>query len=142
MVVGPPSITNFATVKEVDERSSLILRCEADIPKLQSAVQTVTFQWRTFAKGGIEILLLNSNDRMIIESHKDPNRSHFFYGTLRLNPVLREDSGQYTCRTNGSLGTSNFSTNGIRVNVKCNDVIFRCHVLLIILYVSFHFSCV
>ena len=141
MLIGPPSITNFATVREVDERSSLKLRCEADITKLQSTMQTVNFQWATIGKDGNEILLSNKSGRMAIESHKDPNRSHFFYGTLQFNPVFREDSGLYTCRTKGSVGTSNFSTNGISVNVKCNDVIYRYHVLLIILNVAFHFSC-
>ena len=143
MLIGPPSITNFATSKEVDERSSLKLRCEADIPylRLQSTTQTVTFRWAMFGQDGNEIILSNSTDRVTIESHRDPNRSHFFYCTLQINPVFRVDSGRYTCRTNDSAGISNFSTNAISVNVKCNNVIYRCHVLLIILCVSLHFSC-
>ena len=56
MLIGPPSINKFATVKEVDERSSVKLRCEADIPKLQSTTQTFTFQWETFEKDGNEII--------------------------------------------------------------------------------------
>ena len=140
ILIGPPSITNFTTVKEVDERSTLRLRCEADIPKLQATTQTVSFQWATFGEDGNEMILSNTNDRVTIANHKDPNRSYFFYGTLQLKPLFRVDSGRYNCRISGSVGTSNFSANGIRVNVKCNNVIPHCHVLLIILYVSFYFS--
>ena len=140
ILIGPPSITNFTTVKEVDEGSTLKLKCEAYIPKLQNTTQTANIQWAKLEHGGNRIILSNSSYRVTIASHKDSNLSHFFYGILQFNPVFREDSGRYTCRINGSVGSS-FSTNGITVNVKCNNVISRCQLLLIILYVSFHFSC-
>ena len=111
--VGPPAISNFTTTKQLDEGGSLELRCETRIPKLQSIDQTVSFQW---AKDGQEIL---TRDRMTTAVHQDPNRLNFFYGTFRLSPASRSDSGTYTCRISSSVGTSKYSSDGVSVNVKC-----------------------
>ena len=89
------------------------------MPNLQSIDQTVIFQWAKYGKDGKKIPILGNDGRKMTASYQDPNRLHFFYGTLQLNPVSRLDSGSYTCRISGSVGTSRYSSDSIKVNVKC-----------------------
>ena len=117
--VGPPSITNFWTTRQVDEGGSLDLRCEAQLPKLQRINQTISFQWAKYGQDTKDIFPLG---RMTTAVHQDQN---FFYGTLRLSPASRSDSGSYTCRIRSSVGTSRYSSDSVSVNVKCN-VITHC----------------
>ena len=121
---------DFNTVLQVDEGSSVKLRCEAHIPRLQYVNQTVNFQWVRHGEDGkgMPISGTDNNDRVTTASFKDINRSHFFYGTLQLNPVSRVDSGSYACRLSGSVGTSSFSASSVSVNVKCN-VTTHCHTM-------------
>ena len=135
--VGPPSITNFWTTRQVDEGGSLDLRCETQLPKLQRINQTVSFQWASYGQDAKDVFLV---DRMTTTVHQDPNRLNFFYDTLRLSPVSRSDSGSYTCRIRSSVGTSKYSSDSVSVNVKCN-VITHCHILILIHRVHFYFSC-
>ena len=120
--IGPPSIINFTTTRQVDEGGSLKLRCEADIPKLANVDQIISFQWAKYGKDGKEMLVSGNDRRVTAESCRDPNRFHFFHGIIQLKSLSRFDSGSYTCRINGSVGTSRFSTSSVRVNVKCNVI--------------------
>ena len=106
ILIGPPSITNFTTSRQVDEGGSLELRCEAQIPKLQSINQTVSFQWANYGQDGKQKATSGDDERMTTASYQDPNRLHFFYGILHLSPASRSDNGSYTCRISGSVDTS------------------------------------
>ena len=118
--IGPPAIRNFTTTRQVDEGGFLRLRCEALLPELQTMNQTVRFQWAKYGPDIKEILISGNDGRMTTSNDHDPNRSHFYYGTLQIKPVSRLDSGSYTCRISGSFGTSSYSTDTVSVNVKCN----------------------
>ena len=124
ILIGPPSIINFTTTKQVDEGGSLELRCEALIPQLANVDQIISFQWAKNGKDGKEMLVSGNDRRVTAENYRDPNWSHFFHGIFQLKTLSRFDSGSYTCRINGSIGTSSFSTNSVRVNVKCNVIIY------------------
>ena len=141
--IGPPTISNFTTAKQIDKGGSLELRCEALIPNLQNVNQTVDFQWAKYGQDDKETIIPipDNDERVVTASHRDPNRLHFFYGTLRINPLSQLDSGSYTCRINSSIGTSSYTTDTVSVNVKCN-VIAHCHTLVLTIHhVHFHFSC-
>ena len=138
--VGPPFILDFTTVRQLDEGDPVELRCEAHI---QYVDQTVNFQWVRYGEDGkgMPISGTDSDDRVTTTSFKDTNRSHFFYGTLRLNSVSRVDSGSYACRISGSVGTSSLSASSVNVNVKCN-VTTHCHTMHTYHFqVDFHFRC-
>ena len=127
---------DFNTVLQVDEGGSVKLRCEAHIPGQQYVKQIVNFQWVRYGEDGKGMLIsgTDSDDRVTTASFKDTNRSHFFYGTLRLNSVSRVDSGSYACRISGSVGTSSFSASSVNLNVNCN-VTTHCHTMH-----TYHFS--
>ena len=105
---------------QVDEGGSLELKCEGHVPELQNRNQTVIFEWATYGKDGKEVII-----SVTTASHKARSR---LQSTLLLKNVSRVDSGFYRCRINGSVGTSNYSTNGVNVNVKCN-VITHFHIV-------------
>ena len=143
--IGPPSISNFTTTKQVDKGGSLLLRCEALIPNLQNVNQAVNFQWAKYGQDGEETILPipDNDERVTIESHRDSNRLHFFYGTLQLNTLSQLDSGSYTCRIDSFIGTSSYTTDTVSVNVKCNSIT-HCHAVIYILTIHrihIYFSC-
>ena len=96
------------------------MKCEGHVPGLQNPNQTVDFEWEKYGKDGKEVII-----SVTTASHEARSQ---FQSTLLLMNVSRVDSGFYKCRISSSVGTSNYSTNSVNVNVKCN-VITHFHIV-------------
>ena len=124
---GPPKIVSLTDDVTVVEGSSVDIVCDVTNDRDAVGTQNVTILWFS-SKGG----RISDDGRFTIANSSTDSYQLSFISTLTINPVLREDTGQYTCQAlNHVYLRDNEITN---LTVECELVYFILQFYLISIF--------
>jgi len=86
---GPPKIVSLTGYVTVVEGSSVSLVCNVTNDRDAVGTQNVTVLWHN---------IIYEDDRITITNSSRDDFKESYISTLTINPVLRDDKGQYTCQ--------------------------------------------